>query len=131
MTGLVLRAGRVPAGRATVVAVARATVQLGVVGLLLHGVITAPAAVGVVLAVMLTTAVRTAAGRLPDTQRAWRAVAVACGCGAGSSLLVIFLLGVLPADPRYLVACGGIVIGASMTGTTLAGRRFREGLVAR
>jgi putative ABC transport system permease protein len=131
LTGLVLRAGRVPAGRAPVVAVARATVQLGVVAVLLRGVITAPAAVGVVLAVMLSTAVRTAARRLPDTPRAWQAVGLACGFGAGSTLLVIFLLGVLPADPRYLVACGGIVIGAAMTGTTLAGRRLREGLVAR
>lgn len=131
LTGLVLRIGRVPAGRGPVVAVVRAAVQLSVVGLLLRGAITQPAAVGFVLLVMLTVATRTAARRMPDTDGAWPAVAAACVAGVGTSLLVVFGLGVLPLDSRYVVAAGGIVVGASMTGTTLAGRRLHDGLIAR
>jgi putative ABC transport system permease protein len=130
-TYVVLRVGRVHLGRAPLVAVVRGAAQLAAVGLLLRGVITAPPAVAVALLVMLGTATRTATGRLRGFERPGRAVVASCTAGAALALVVVFALGVLPFTARYVVALGGIVIGNTMTGATLAGRHLRAGLLAR
>ncbi len=131
LTLAVLRAGQVHLGGAPVVAIARAAAQLALVGLLLGGVLTNPPLVALALAAMLAIATRTATGRLRGLESPGRAVVVACTTGAGASLGVIFALGVLPFEPRYLVALGGIVIGNTMTAATLAGRHLRAGMLAR
>lgn len=129
---LVLGAAGIRIGRAPVVAVARGAAQIVLVGLALRGVLTAPPAVAVALAVMLGVAVWTAGGRLrgfaATGARPGVAALAACSTGAATTLAVVFALGVLPLDPRYLVALGGIVIGGTMTGTTLAGRHLLAGL---
>lgn len=130
-TGLVLRLGGVRLGWAPVRALARAAVQLAAVGLLLRGVLVRPPAVAVALAVMLATAVYTSTRRLSAFDRPGHAVLLSCLGGAGLALGIVFALGVLPFEARYLVALGGIVIGNAMTASTLAGRRFRDGLAAR
>jgi putative ABC transport system permease protein len=117
-TYAVLRAGRVHLGPAPLVAVVRGAAQLAAVGLLLRGVITAPPAVALALLVMLGTATRTATGRLRGFERPGRAVVASCTAGAALALVVV-------------VALGGIVIGNTMTGATLAGRHLRAGLLAR
>ena len=128
---LVLALGRVPVGRAPVLAVARGAVQIAAVGLALRGVLTAPVFVALALAVMFAVATCTASGRLRALDGAGRAVVLSCAAGAGTSLGVVFALGVLPFATRYVVALGGIVVGATMTGATLAGRHLLAGLRAR
>ena len=130
-TEVVLHLGGVRIGRAPVIAMARGAVQLAAVGLLLHGVIGAPWAVVLALAVMLGTATWTATHRLAGFERAARAVVVSCSAGGVVALGLVFAIGVVPASPRYVVALGGIVIGNTMTGATLAGRHLRAGLIAR
>jgi putative ABC transport system permease protein len=131
VTYAVLRVARVPIGWGPATAIARGAVQLAVVGLALRGVLANPPTVAVALAVMLATAVWTAGGRLEPLDRARVAALLACTAGAGVSLTVVFALRVLPFQARYLVALGGIVIGATMTGATLAGRHLVAGLRAR
>jgi putative ABC transport system permease protein len=131
VTLLALRLGRVRTGWAPFVALARGSAQLAVVGLALRGVLSAPPTVAAVLAVMLATATWTASRRLAGLDGAARAVTVACVSGAAVTLLVVFALDVLPFQARYLVALGGIIIGATMTGATLAGRHLLSGLRSR
>ncbi len=131
LTVAVLRLGRVRLGWAPVTAVLRGAVQLGLVGLLLRGVLQSPPAVALALLVMLGTATRTATTRLKGLERPGRAVVVSCTAGATITLALVFALRVLPLSPRYVVALGGIVIGNTMTGATLAGRHLRAGLLAR
>lgn len=59
------------------------------------------------------------------------AVALASSAAAVTVLLVVFALGVLPFEARYVVALGGIVLGGMMTSATLAGRHLLAGLRAR
>jgi putative ABC transport system permease protein len=131
ITEVVLRLGHVRLGRAPVVAVARGMVQLAAVGLLLHGVISEPWAVALALAVMLGTATHTATRRLAAFEQPGRAVVISCTAGAAVAVGMVFAAGVLPVQPRYVVALGGIVIGNTMTGATLAGRHLLAGLIAR
>ncbi len=131
VSGVALRLGRVRLGLAPYVAVVRGGLQLTVVALALSGALTHPLAVAVVLAVMLTTATRTATQRLVGLHRPGRAVVVACTLGASVALALVFLVGVLPFQARYVVALGGIIIGNTMTGATLAGRALRAGLLSR
>lgn len=131
VTLAVLRLARVSLGARPVVAVVRGAAQLAAVGLLLRGVISAPWAVAVAVLVMLTTATWTATRRLRGFEQAGRRVVAACSAGAGVALVLVFALGVLPWQARYVVALSGIVIGNTMTAATLAGRHLRAALVAR
>jgi putative ABC transport system permease protein len=127
----VLRAGGVRLGFAPLNAVLRGSVQLALVGLALRGVLQAPPTVAAALLVMLTTATWTAGGRLKVLPKARRTAVIACSSGAAVALVVVFALGVLPFQARYVVALGGIVIGNTMTGATLAGRHLIAGMRAR
>lgn len=131
-TYAILRVGGIRIGWAPIVAVTRGTVQIALVALALRGVLTAPPTVAVALMVMLGVASWTAADRLKGFAvtgaRPWPATIASCAAGAATTLSVVFVLGVLPAEPRYLVALGGIVIGGTMTGATMAGRHLMSGL---
>lgn len=131
LTYAVIRAANLPLRFEPAIAVLRGAVQLAVVGLALRGVLSAPPTVAAALAVMLTTAVWTAGRRLSGLEGGQRAAAIACSLGGGIALTVVFALGVLPFQARYLVALGGIVIGNTMTGATLSGRLLLAGLRAR
>lgn len=128
ITAVVLRAAQVPLGWAPLWAVLRGAVQLGIVGLALRGVFNSPPLVAVALAVMLSIAIWTAAGRLRALPRALTAVAIACFTGAAGTMTVIFAIGMLHLSTRYLVALGGIIIGGTMTAVSMAGRRLAHGL---
>jgi putative ABC transport system permease protein len=131
VTYATLRIAGVRLGRAPLVAIVRGSLQLAAVGLILRGVLTDPPTVVLALAVMLATATWTAGGRLKDLDGARRAAVISCTSGAAVALGVVFALGVLPFSARYIVALGGIIIGNTMTGATLAGRHLVAGLRAR
>jgi putative ABC transport system permease protein len=124
----VLSVARVGQRRAVLVASGRAIVQLTVVALALRGVFAAPVFVVVVLAVMFGVATWTAARRLRGFSGAGRAVLLACGAGAAVSIGLICGLPVLDRSVRTLVAVSGIIVGGTMTATTLTGRRLLDGL---
>ena len=131
ITAIVLRIAQIPLGWAPYYAAARGAVQLTVVGFALRGVFQAPGTTAVVIAVMLTTACRTAAIRLRDLEGSGRAVVIACCAGAAITLGLVFAIGMLPRSTRYVVALSGIVIGNTMTAATLAGRHLLSGMRAR
>jgi putative ABC transport system permease protein len=131
VTYAALLAGGVRLGRGPAVAILRGSVQLAAVGLALRGVLHAPPTVVAALAVMVTTATWTAGNRLKELEGARPVAVLACTTGAVVALGTVFALDVLPFTARYVVALGGIVIGATMTGATLAGRQLISGLRAR
>jgi putative ABC transport system permease protein len=51
--------------------------------------------------------------------------------GAGVTLATVFLTGAVGLTPQNVLAIGGIIIGNTMTITTLTGRRYRSLLVDR
>src|SRR3954469_4772178 len=117
--------------RAVLTAAVRAVVQLTIVAAALRGVFAAPVTVIAALAVMFTVATWTAARRLRGLTGAGRAVVISCASGAGVVIAIIVGLPTLDRDVRTLVAVSGIVIGGSMTGATLMGRRRLDGLPRR
>ena len=100
-------------------------------GIALRRVLVHPATVAIALSVMYVTASWTAGGRLRPLQGARQVAALGCVVGPAVAMGVVFAVGVLPFQARYLVALGGIVIGSSMTGATLAGRHLVAGLRSR
>jgi putative ABC transport system permease protein len=124
----VLTAARVPVRRQVAVAAVRAAVQLVGIGLVLGAVFRFPAATAVVLAVMLATAARTAAGRLRDLEHAGRAVLLSCLAGVLPVLAIVFGTGALALSARYVVALSGITLGGTMTACTISGRQLLAGL---
>jgi putative ABC transport system permease protein len=125
---------RIPLRLSATTATLRAVVQLTAVGLLLTGVLRAPAAVAGFLALMLTVACATTTRRLRRSalgRRLWVAVLLASLAGAVPSVGVAFAAGALPNSGRYLLALGGIVLGNTMTACTLTGRRLHEALLRR
>jgi putative ABC transport system permease protein len=127
----VLTAAGVRVRREVAVAAVRAAVQLVVIGLVLGAALRLPAVTAAVLAVMLGTAAVTAARRLRALPGAVRAVPLSLLAGAVPTLGVVFGSGAVAPSARYLVALGGIVLGGTMTATTLAGRQLLAGLRAR
>jgi putative ABC transport system permease protein len=106
---------------------ARATVQLTVVALLLRGILTVEWTVVAFLALMATTASWTASGRLRELWHGRRAAILGVVSGATVSLVLIFALGLVDLEVRYLVATAGIIIGNAMSAATLSGRNFLRG----
>lgn len=124
VTVAVLRWQRVGLGAFPLWALVRASLQLAVVALLLRGILAVPVTAIGFLALMLTTASWTSVRRLHELWRGRRAAVMGVILGSTVSLGIVFSLGLVPLGVRYLVATAGIVIGNSMTGSTLAGRNF-------
>ncbi|HET6938684.1 MAG TPA: ABC transporter permease [Nocardioides sp.] len=106
----------------------RAAIQLTVVALLLRGILTASWAVAGFLVLMATTASWTAAGRLRELYGGRRAAVLGVVTGATVALVLIFALGLVDLNVRYLVAVAGIIIGNAMSAATLSGRNFLRGV---
>ncbi|MGV0869436.1 ABC transporter permease [Corynebacterium kalidii] len=122
----VLSVAWVPHRWGTAVAVARGTLQLALLSVVLTGVITDPVWVGVALAVMFTVAAVTATVRLGWSLPRFLVVSGAMGAGVTTVLAVVFLTGAVEFSPRYVLAVGGIVVGGAMSTATLAGRRLAQ-----
>lgn len=118
-------------GALPLVALARASLQLTVVALLLRGVLSAPLTVAAFLALMLTTASWTARGRLKDQWGGRRAAVAGVCAGSIVSLGAILALQLVEIDARQIVAVGGIVVGNTMTASTLSGRNFARAVRTR
>lgn len=122
----VLTWSRSPHRFAPALAVVRGALQLGLISLILGGVITSGLWVACALLVMFTVAAVTATRRIGPLREHLLLVAAGMGIGVVVTLGVVFATGAVDAEPRYLLALGGIVIGNTMSITTLAGRRLQE-----
>lgn len=116
-------------GRAELLAVARATLQLAAVGAIIAVVLGSWWATSAFVLVMVGVAAWTSAGRMAATRRAWTLLPVAAGALPVTAALLIS--GLLPAQPISLVPTAGILIGNAMTATTLGGRRSLDALLER
>ncbi|MGH8574789.1 MAG: ABC transporter permease, partial [Gammaproteobacteria bacterium] len=108
------------------VSVVRAIVQLGAVAAIIQVVFSHLGLTGLFLVVMLVAAALTSARRLKGVPRAPWLAAATIGASAVVAMAVLFLTGVFPAEPRYLIPIGGMLIGNSMTAVSLAGSRLRD-----
>jgi putative ABC transport system permease protein len=107
-----------------VLALLRATVQLGIVAALLRGVITVPWTVVAFIALMLTTASWTSGGRIVRLPRGRRSAVLGVIGGSAAALVPALGMRLVAWDTQHVIAIGGIVIGGAMNAATLSGRRF-------
>jgi len=116
---------------APALAIVRAGVQLAIVSVLLTGIITSPGWMIAALLIMIVAASVTTARRVGFTVRRLAAAAGATAASASLVLVVVFAAGVIPFEPRYLLAVGGIVVGNCMSIAAMAGQRLSESVDAR
>ena len=103
---------------------ARALVQILLVGVVIAAVLKTPVLAPVYLAVMLTAASVTSARRIRVPGRSWPAAVTAIGVSAGLTVSVLVLSRAVAFDVRDVVPMAAQVIGGAMTATSLAGQRF-------
>ena len=131
ITAIAMRLYGVRQWYAGALAILRAAVQLAALSLVLSIVIEDLLWVWLALGVMLLAAILTAGRRLHAD---WRMLLTIAGVMAGSAtvtLAVIFVSGAVQLTPQYVLAVGGIVVGNTMTITTLTGRHHHSSVVAR
>ena len=139
LTALAAVSGRLSGlgeGRPVLVAAVRATVQLGVVSVLLLVVVGSLWLSAAFVLLMVSVATVTAAGRTtgrplrsPGSARRLAAVALPVAGGAGPVIALVLASGSVPLRGEAVIPIAGILIGGAMTATSLAGRRLREELV--
>lgn len=112
-------------------AVLRAAVQLGVLSLVLRGVIASLPLTVLLLGVMVVAAALTVGRRLRLGAAGLLAVGAILAVGAAVPAAIVFATGAVRAEPRYLLAVAGILVGNAMTAGTLMGRGLLTGLHGR
>ena len=113
--------------RDDLVAAARATLQLGVVGLVIAAVLQSWWLTLLFVVMMAAVASATAGRRLARHGR-WPLASIPVCLGALPVTAVLLLSRLVPTTPIAVVPIVGILVGGAMTATTLAGRRTLEGL---
>ena len=110
------------------IAVARSFVQLTAIGYVIKAIFASDSTLWVVLllAVMVVFGALTARGRARRVPHAFWALLIALAVAATATLTVVLLLGVFPAEARYLVPVGGMVIGNAMTAAAVALNRLGD-----
>jgi len=131
ITAIALRLYGVKQWYAGAVAILRAAVQLAALSLVLTIVIEDLLWVWLALGVMLLAAILTAGRRLHADWRMLLTIAGVMAVSAAVTLAVIFVSGAVQLTPQYVLAIGGIVVGNTMTITTLTGRHHHSSVVAR
>ncbi len=117
-------------GAAVLTASARAVLQLSVVSLVIAAVLESLVASVAFVLVMAVVAAATSGRRITRGPSAgWAGVAVAAGFVPVMAL--VLAAGVVPWEGVGLVPVAGILIGGSMTATSISGRRALEELRAR
>ncbi|MFG3187819.1 ABC transporter permease [Streptomyces omiyaensis] len=132
LVAAVVAVARLGRPRDTLLAGARAAVQLVAVSFAIGWVVHAlPALLGFLL-LMYAVAVRTAGRRVvPAPGRSWLWTAVPIGTAVAPVVLALLATGVVPARGIALVPVTGILIGGALTATVLAGRRALDELASR
>lgn len=123
-------AARLGTSRATVTAALRATLQLGVVSLLIGAIVGSFALSALFVVVMVVVAARTAGRRMTEDRSGWWA-ALPIAATPLPVVGALVLAGVVPATGISVIPTAGILIGGTMTAAALAGRRALDELEAR
>jgi putative ABC transport system permease protein len=121
---------RLGTGRPTLVAGARAVLQLGAVSLLIGAIVGSLLLSAAFVLVMVAVAGWTSARRItPHRSGRWALLPITLAPLPVTALLV--LGGVVPPVGIAVIPMAGILIGGTMTATSLAGRRTLDELAAR
>ena len=110
------------------VAVARSFIQLTAIGYVINAIFASDSIlwVALLLAVMVVFGAFTARGRATHVPHAFWPLLVALAIAATATLAVVLAIGVFPAEARYLVPVGGMVIGNAMTAAAVALNRLGD-----
>jgi len=115
------------------IAVARSFVQLTAIGYLIDLIFQEDSAALVVtlLVVMVVFGALTARGRAERVPGALVPLLVALALAAVTTLGLVLVLGIIEAEPRYVVPVGGMVIGNAMTAAAVALNRLGQDVTDR
>jgi putative ABC transport system permease protein len=116
--------------RLTVVAAVRAVVQLGAVSLLIGAIVGSVWLAAAFVVLMIGVAAYTSARRISRDRSGWWAVLPIAAAPVPVTVLLV-LGGVVPAEGIAIIPMAGILIGGTMTATSLGGRRALDELAAR
>jgi putative ABC transport system permease protein len=110
------------------IAVLRSFLQLTAIGYVIQAIFDSDSLwlVGALLAVMVVFGAVTARSRARAVPGALGPIGLALGAAGAVTLGLVLALGVFPAEPRYLVPVGGMVIGNSMTAAAVALNRLAD-----
>ena len=110
------------------IALVRSFLQLTAIGFVIQAIFDADTLflVGALLVVMVVFGAFTARARARKVPGALGPLLVALALAGGSTLGLIVALGIFPAEPRYLVPVGGMVIGNAMTAAAVALNRLGD-----
>lgn len=114
--------GRLRLERNLATAALRAVIQLALVSLIITAVLGHLLGALGFVALMFTVAVVTSARRI-EAARCWPWVTVALAGGIAPVLAIIFASGAVAFNGPSIVPMAGIIIGGTMTGHSLAGRK--------
>lgn len=121
---------RLGTGRATFVAAVRAVLQLGAVSLLIGAIVGSLLLSAAFVLVMVVVAAWTSARRMTPHHSGWWAMLPITLAPLPVTALLV-LGGVVPPVGVAVIPMAGILIGGTMTATSLAGRRILDELAAR
>jgi putative ABC transport system permease protein len=110
------------------IALVRSFIQLTAIGFVISAIFESDslALVVALLAVMVVFGALTARGRARTVPGALGPLLVALALAGGLTLGLVLALGIFPAEPRYLVPVGGMVIGNAMTSAAVALNRLGD-----
>jgi UDP-glucose/iron transport system permease protein len=110
------------------VALVRSFVQLTAIGFVIAAIFESDSLLLVValLAVMVVFGALTARGRARSVPGSFGPLLIALALAGGLTLGLVLALGIFPAEPRYLVPVGGMVIGNAMTAAAVALNRLGD-----
>jgi putative ABC transport system permease protein len=110
------------------VAVLRSFLQLTAIGYVIEAIFDSDSIlwVALLLAVMVVFGAFTARARAKRVPHAFWPLLCALAVAATATLALVLALGVFPADARYLVPVGGMVIGNAMTAAAVALNRLGD-----
>jgi putative ABC transport system permease protein len=115
--------------RELLVAVARAIGQLFLLAAAIQVVVASFGLTALLLFVMITVATWTSTRRLGGLPGAYVVAATSISVSSGAALLILFGARAFPLEPAVLIPIAGMLIGNTMTATSLAGSRLRDDVV--
>ncbi|CAL9770366.1 unnamed protein product, partial [Musa acuminata subsp. burmannicoides] len=111
-----------------VYAIARAFLQLSIIGFVLQFIFTQKNAVWIILAYlfMVSVAGYTAGQRAKHVPRGKYIAGISILAGTAVTMLLLVVLNVFPFTPRYIIPVAGMMVGNAMTVTGVTMKKLRE-----
>ena len=131
LAGVVSYRLRLRQERDLLIATARALAQLFVVAATITAVFESLGRSGLFLVIMFGAAAWTSGRRLRGVPQAALLAGASIGASSAVAILVLFSAGAFPFEPQFLIPIAGMLIGNTMTATSLAGGRLRDEIRSR